>query len=91
MIPLPLPTAETCKFVVSQVRGGWRVSPHGDDPGRFADQDQATAFACRLARDRAQSGAVGLVIVQSNPEEVHGFFPGQADYAAARRPHLVSG
>ncbi|MDB5450612.1 MAG: hypothetical protein JWQ52_1740 [Phenylobacterium sp.] len=70
--------AGVCKYVVCSRLGRWRVLRDGQDAGAFADRDQAVRFACGLARDQAQAGIVGVVVVQSDVHEMHCFTPANA-------------
>ena len=78
--------ARSCKYVVAARSGRWRVSQDERDAGAFAEQDDAVRFACRLARDQAKDGIVGIVVVQANIQEMHCFTPPPAALGALRTP-----
>ena len=80
---MPEPGAKrACKYVVAQRLGRWRVLRDGQDAGAFADRDDAVRFACGRARDQAEAGILGVVIVQSDVHEMHCFTPPAGAQAA---------
>ena len=78
----------SCKYVVAQRLSRWRVLRDGQDAGAFADRDGAVRFACGQARDQAEAGILGVVIVQSEVHEMHCFTPPAGVRAAAAAPKL---
>jgi len=60
---------------VRAVRGGWLVTRGGQDLDTFPESEAAAAAACRAARQTARGGRVGLVVVETAPQELHCFMP----------------
>jgi hypothetical protein len=78
----------SCKYVVAQRLSRWRVLRDGRDAGAFADRDGAVRFACGQARDQAEAGILGVVVVQSDVHEMHCFTPPARARAAPAAPKL---
>ena len=78
----------SCKYVVAQRLSRWRVLRDGRDAGAFADRDGAVRFACGQARDQAEAGILGVVVVQSDVHEMHCFTPPASARAAPAAPKL---
>ncbi len=70
--------ANARKYVVSPWLNGWRVTLDDAKAGDFAGMEEAAAFACDLARERAQAGVAGIVVVEARVKELHCFTPGPA-------------
>lgn len=81
--------ATTCKYVVAPGHGVWRVTRHQSEIGVFAGQGEATDFACALARDYAHAGVLGIVVVESNVQELHCFTPDRTAPPPTRRLRLI--
>jgi hypothetical protein len=77
-----------CKYVVARRLSRWRVLRDGQDAGAFADRDDAVRFACAQARDQAEAGILGVVVVQSKVHEMHCFTPPAGARAAQAPPKL---
>jgi hypothetical protein len=80
--------ARASKYVVASRLGRWRVVRDGQDAGAFADRDAAVRFACGHARDQAKAGTLGVVVVQSDVQEMHCFTPPAGAHAAPAPPKL---
>ena len=80
--------ARSAKYVVAERLGRWRVQRDDDDAGAFASPDDAVRFACAQAREQAAIGILGIVVVQSQVQEMHCFTPPPGAYDAARAPKL---
>jgi hypothetical protein len=83
--------ARSSKYVVAERLGRWRVQRDDEDAGAFASLDDAVRFACAQAREQAKAGVVGVVVVQSEVQEMHCFTPpaGACDARPAPRLRLV--
>ncbi|THD55047.1 hypothetical protein [Phenylobacterium sp.] len=80
--------ARSTKFVVDQRLGRWRVQLNDEDAGAFASLDDAVRFACGQAREQAKAGTLGVVVVQSEVQEMHCFTPPAGAYVAPPEPKL---
>ena len=79
---------EACRYVVAPRLGLWRVLRNDRDSRTFADRGEAVRFACDAARRHAVTGAVGVVVVRDEVDELHCYSP-PADRAVQRpRPRL---
>ena len=67
--------ASARKYVVSPWLNGWRVTLDDAKAGHFAGLEEAIAYACSLARERAHAGVVGIVVVEASVKELHCFTP----------------
>jgi hypothetical protein len=76
------------KYVVGERLGRWRVQRDDEDAGAFASLDDAVRFACGQARDQAKAGVLGVVVVQSEVQEMHCFTPPADAYDAPPAPRL---
>src|SRR5579859_1315302 len=74
--------ARSSKYVVAERLGRWRVRRDDEDAVAFAGRDEAVSFACRLAREGAEAGTLGVVVVQSEVQEMHCFTPPAGAQAA---------
>jgi hypothetical protein len=85
--------ARSGKYVVAERLGRWRVQRDDEDAGAFASLDDAVRFACAQAREQAKAGVVGVVVVQSEVQEMHCFTPppGVYDAAPASKLRVVGG
>ncbi|MGH6910546.1 MAG: hypothetical protein ACREEG_10190 [Phenylobacterium sp.] len=81
--------ASACKYVVARWPGGWRVTLDNAKQGDFSLLETAIDFACRLARERAHAGVVGIVVVEAGVKELHCFTP-PAARPSSPRPRLVA-
>jgi hypothetical protein len=59
--------------VEEEHESGWRVTYDDAPIGILQDAEQASRFACDIARMQAQTGRVTWVIVLAELEEVHRF------------------
>jgi hypothetical protein len=80
--------ARSCKYVVAERLGRWRVQCDDEDAGAFASLADAVGFACDRARREATAGVLGVVVVQSEVQEMHCFTPPADAYDATPRPGL---
>ena len=80
--------ARSAKYIISERLGRWRVQRDDQDGGAFASLDDAVRFACAQARGEAKAGVVGVVVVQSEVQEMHCFTPPAGAYDATRAPKL---
>lgn len=80
--------AHSGKYVVAQRLGRWRVRRDDEDAGAFASLEDAVRFACGDARERAKAGVLGIVVVQSEVQEMHCFSPPAGAHDAPPAPRL---
>jgi hypothetical protein len=80
--------ARSTKYVVVERLGRWRVQRDDEDTGAFASLDDAVRFACGQAREQAKAGVPGVVVVQSEVQEMHCFTPPAGAYDAPPAPKL---
>jgi hypothetical protein len=83
--PPSSPAADTTrsdKYVVAKRLGRWRVRRNDKDTGAFASLDDAVRFACGQAREQAKAGVTGVVVVQSEVQEMHCYTPPVSAYDA---------
>jgi hypothetical protein len=66
---------EVERYLVRAVRGGWLVTRGDEDLDTFPASEAAVTEACRAARQTAVDGRVGLVVVETAPQELHCFMP----------------
>jgi len=78
----PTNPARSTKYVVAEYRSRWRVLRDDEDAGAFASLEDAVRFACAQARERARTGVLGVVLVQSDVQEMHCFTPPLNAYEA---------
>ena len=78
----------SAKYVVAERLGRWRVQRDDEDAGAFSNLDDAVRFACGQARAQAKAGAPGVVVVQSEVQEMHCFMPPPRACDVARPPKL---
>jgi hypothetical protein len=79
-----------CKYVVAPWLNGWRVTCGDAKKGDFTGVEEAVAFACGLARERAYAGTVGIVVVEASVKELHCFTPGPGARPPAGRLRLIA-
>jgi hypothetical protein len=80
--------ARSSKYVVARRFGRWRVRRNDEDAGAFAGLDDAVRFACGQAREQARAGVTGVVVVQSEVQEMHCFTPPPGAHDARPAPKL---
>ena len=80
--------ARSSKYVVAERLGRWRVQRDDEDAVAFASRDEAVGFACRQALEQAKAGILGVVVVQSEVQEMHCFTPPAGAPAAPEAPKL---
>jgi hypothetical protein len=66
-------TGDDATYYVEEHESGWRVTYDDAPSGLHKDAEDATRFACDIARMQAQIGRVTWVIVLADVEEVHRF------------------
>jgi hypothetical protein len=66
-------SADDAIYYVEEHESGWRVTYDDAPIGILKDAEDATRFACDIARMQAQMGRVTWVIVLAEVEEVHRF------------------
>ena len=80
--------ARSAKYVVAERLGRWHVQRDDEDAGAFARLDDAVRFACGKAREGAEAGVLGVVVVQSKVQEMHCFTPPAGAHDAAPKSQL---
>jgi hypothetical protein len=66
-------SGDDATYYVEEYESGWRVTYDDAPIGILKDAEDATRFACDIARMQAQIGRVTWVIVLAEVEEVHRF------------------
>jgi hypothetical protein len=79
------------KYLVVWRLGRWRVQRDDGDAGAFASLDDAVRFACSQAREQAKAGILGVVVVQSEVQEMHCFTPPSGARDATPKLRVVGG
>jgi hypothetical protein len=66
-------SGDDATYYVEEHESGWRVTYNDAPIGILKDAEDATRFACDIAKMQAQVGRVTWVIVLAQVEEVHRF------------------
>jgi hypothetical protein len=66
-------SGDDATYYVEEHESGWRVTYNDAPIGNLKDAEDATRFACDIAKMQAQVGRVTWVIVLAQVEEVHRF------------------
>ena len=66
-------SGDDAAYYVEEHESNWRVTYDDAPIGILQDAEQASRFACDIARMQAQTGRVTWVIVLAELEEVHRF------------------
>lgn len=82
--------ASARKYVVARWLSGWRVTLDDAKEGDFTGVEEAIAFACGLARERAHAGIVGIVVVEASVRELHCYTPAPTARAPSPRLRLIA-
>jgi hypothetical protein len=64
-------SGDDATYYVEEHESGWRVTYNDAPIGNLKDAEDATRFACDIAKMQAQLGRVTWVIVLAQVEEVH--------------------